>query len=266
MPYKWLTAGSAEAIEYYDKAIKIDIHMVSPSNSPRRFVYHTTSGAYHTYDIPHDHSDERKSDGVLVIGFRFRRVEKWYNGGNGQLLNPAPLFLLTLNIERRYNKSGVRWLSIGVSIIIMLLAVIDANEVLATSNTPPFNSTAAMTQINAAKISTNTRSLVVAQSPFYESDVGKLIGQVVSNSAGPQVQVSVVVGHGILTTKDGQMATWVAYDIGRIKANTGVTTFNGIMFFGTNSTGSLAFLNNLAGLYVTQTNSNMRTTKIWEWK
>ncbi len=59
------------------------------------------------------------------------------------------------------------------------------------------------------------------------------------------------VGHGILTTKDGQMATWVAHDIAGINVNTGVTTFKGIMFFNTNSTGNLAFLNNLEGLYIT---------------
>jgi hypothetical protein len=149
--------------------------------------------------------------------------------------------------------------------------------------------------ISKAKIPTINNSLVVAQSPFYESKVWKLIGQAVSNSAAPQVQVSIVengtmkgvgnvtnletwwdtyktptiinaLGRGILTTKDGQMATWTAQDVGRINLNTGITTYNGIMFFNTASTGSLAFLNNLAGLHITQTDSSMRTTKIWEWK
>ena len=149
--------------------------------------------------------------------------------------------------------------------------------------------------ISKAKIPTINNSLVVAQSPFYESNVWKLIGQAVSDSAAPQVQVSVVengtmkgvgnvtnletwwdtyktptiinaLGRGILTTKDGQMATWTAQNVRRINLNTGVTTFNGIMFFNTNSTGSLAFLNNLAGLHITQTDSSMRTTNIWEWK
>ena len=149
--------------------------------------------------------------------------------------------------------------------------------------------------ISKAKIPTINNSLVVAQSPFYESKVWKLIGQAVSNSAAPQVQVSIVengtmkgvgnvtnletwwdtyktptiinaLGRGILTTKDGQMATWTAQDVGRINLNTGITTYNGIMFFNTASTGSLAFLNNLAGLHITQTDSSMRTTNIWEWK
>ena len=167
------------------------------------------------------------------------------------------------------------------------------SQVAAAISNMSSNSTTAI--ISKAKIPTINNSLVVAQSPFYESKVWKLIGQAVSNSAAPQVQVSVVengtmkgvgnvtnletwwdtyktptiinaLGRGILTTKDGQMATWTAQDVGRINLNTGVTTFNGIMFFNTNSTGSLAFLNNLAGLHITQTDNSMRTTKIWEWK
>ena len=167
------------------------------------------------------------------------------------------------------------------------------SQVAAAISNMSSNSTTAI--ISKAKIPTINNSLVVAQSPFYESKVWKLIGQAVSNSAAPQVQVSIVengtmkgvgnvtnletwwdtyktptiinaLGRGILTTNDGQMATWTAQDVGRINLNTGVTTFNGIMFFNTNSTGSLAFLNNLAGLHITQTDSSMRTTNIWEWK
>jgi len=168
-----------------------------------------------------------------------------------------------------------------------------SSQVAAAISNMSSNSTTAI--ISKAKIPTINNSLVVAQSPFYESKVWKLMGQAVSDSAAPQVQVSVVengtmkgvgnvtnletwwdtyktptiinaLGRGILTTKDGQMATWTAQDVGRINLNTGVTTFNGIMFFNTNSTGSLAFLNNLAGLHITQTDNSMRTTKIWKWK
>ena len=167
------------------------------------------------------------------------------------------------------------------------------SQVAAAISNMSSNSTTAI--ISKAKIPTINNSLVVAQSPFYESKVWKLIGQAVSNSAAPQVQVSIVengtmkgvgnvtnletwwdtyktptiinaLGRGILTTKDGQMATWTAQDVGRINLNTGITTYNGIMFFNTNSTGSLAFLNNLAGLHITQTDNSMRTTNIWEWK
>jgi hypothetical protein len=168
-----------------------------------------------------------------------------------------------------------------------------SSQVAAAISNMSSNSTTAI--ISKAKIPTINNSLVIAQSPFYESKVWKLIGQAVSNNAAPQVQVSIVengtmkgvgnvtnletwwdtyktptiinaLGRGILTTKDGQMATWTAQDVGRINLNTGITTYNGIMFFNTNSTGSLAFLNNLAGLHITQTDNSMRTTNIWEWK
>ena len=168
-----------------------------------------------------------------------------------------------------------------------------SSQVAAAISNMSSNSTTAI--ISKAKIPTINNSLVVAQGPFYESNVWKLIGQAVSNNAAPQVQVSIVengtmkgvgnvtnletwwdtyktptiinaLGRGILTTKDGQMATWTAQDVGRINLNTGITTYNGIMFFNTNSTGSLAFLNNLAGLHITQTDNSMRTTNIWEWK
>ena len=184
-------------------------------------------------------------------------------------------------------------LFVYVTISVLLPLDGKVNQVAAAVSNLSSNSTAAI--ISKAKIPTINNSLVVAHSPFYESKVGKLIGQVVSNSAAPQVQVSVIengtikgvgnvtnvetwwdtyktptiinaLGRGILTTKDGQMATWTAQDIGRINLNTGITTFNGIMFFNTNSTGSIAFLNNLAGLFITQTDSSIRTTKIWEWK
>lgn len=188
---------------------------------------------------------------------------------------------MTTNLNKSEHLSLFSLVSIG---LLLLLPLIDgcANHVFAAS-------------INSVAIS-NT-SLVVAQSPFYESNIGKVIGQIVTSSSGgaAQVQISVMengtiigignvtnletwldtyrsptiinaVGHGILTTKDRQMATWIAYDKGSIDVNTGVTTFKGIMFFNTNSTGKLAFLNNLEGLYITDTNGNMRTTEIWEWK
>jgi hypothetical protein len=115
------------------------------------------------------------------------------------------------------------------------------SQVAAAISNMSSNSTTAI--ISKAKIPTINNSLVVAQSPFYESKVWKLIGQAVSNSAAPQVQVSIVengtmkgvgnvtnletwwdtyktptiinaLGRGILTTKDGQMATWTAQDVG----------------------------------------------------
>jgi hypothetical protein len=74
------------------------------------------------------------------------------------------------------------------------------------------------------------------------------------------------VGQGILTTKDKQRATWIAHDIGRTNDNNGAIIYHGVMFFSSNSTGKLAFLNNLEGLYITQVNGSKQTTKMWKWK
>lgn len=193
---------------------------------------------------------------------------------------------------------------IVVSTTIVLLQPLTYGDVKKASATSmlPSNLTSAIASIHTVlNPSSSNHSLLVVQSPFYEAHKGlfmhkgKITGQVVSNSEPPQIQVSATengtvkgignvtnletwletyrtptiingLGHGILTTKDGQMATWVAHDMGRTNVNTG-TTFKGIMFFNTNSTGKLAFLNNLEGLFITHINTNgSRLTNIWEWK
>ena len=143
-----------------------------------------------------------------------------------------------------------------------------------------------------------TTSLGIAASPFYESNVSKLIGQrVVSTANGitPQIEYTNIengtikgvgnvtnlqtwtdtsrspriiygVGQGIITTADGQdMATWIGYGIGRSNIN-GTITYHDIILFNTNSTGRLAFLKNIEGLHIAEADGNKRTTKIYEWK
>ncbi|HZC21605.1 MAG TPA: hypothetical protein VE223_08170 [Nitrososphaeraceae archaeon] len=150
-----------------------------------------------------------------------------------------------------------------------------------------------------------TTSLGIAASPFYESNVSKLIGQrVVSTANGitPQIETTYVkngtikgvgnvrdlhtwtntapvppatsrfpgmnhdVGQGVITTADGQdMATWIGYGIGRSNIN-GTITYHDIILFNTNSTGRLAFLKNLEGLSIASENGNKIIQKIYEWK
>ena len=59
------------------------------------------------------------------------------------------------------------------------------------------------------------------------------------------------VGKGIMSTGDGQIATWKGYDIGKSNNNSAIT-YHGITFFDTNSTGKLSFLKNLIGLHMTK--------------
>ena len=143
-----------------------------------------------------------------------------------------------------------------------------------------------------------TTNLGIATSPFYESNVSKLIGQrVVSTANGitPQIEYTNIetgtikgvgnvtnlqtwtdttrspriiygVGQGVITTADGQdMATWIGYGIGRSNIN-GTITYHDIILFNTNSTGRLAFLKNIEGLHIAEADGNNRTTKIYEWK
>src|SRR5437867_254686 len=74
-------------------------------------------------------------------------------------------------------------------------------------------------------------------------------------------------GQGILMSKDGQeMATWTGQGIGRF-TSPGKIRFTGSLFFNTPSTGKLAFLNNLVGVFEYEANELGNTSaKAWEWK
>ena len=55
-------------------------------------------------------------------------------------------------------------------------------------------------------------------------------------------------GQGIITSKEGEIATWTGSGIGRFTGQ-GKIRFHGPLFYRTLSTGKLAFLNNLVGVY-----------------
>ena len=74
-------------------------------------------------------------------------------------------------------------------------------------------------------------------------------------------------GNGVITTKDKQMITWTAHDMGGTNNKNGTATYWGdIIFNGANSTGKLAFLNNSQGSFITVANGNNQTTKLWKMK
>jgi hypothetical protein len=74
-------------------------------------------------------------------------------------------------------------------------------------------------------------------------------------------------GQGVLMSKDGQeMATWTGQGIGRF-TSPGKTRLTGSLFFKTPSTGKLAFLNNLVGVFEYESDESGNTSaKVWEWK
>jgi len=73
-------------------------------------------------------------------------------------------------------------------------------------------------------------------------------------------------GKGIITTKDGEIATYTGQDLGITDKN-GTDTYHGIIIFQTDSEGKLAFLDNLIGLYEYKSWSDGKKSGIiWEWK
>jgi hypothetical protein len=71
-------------------------------------------------------------------------------------------------------------------------------------------------------------------------------------------------GQGVILTKDGEMATWKGYVIGRYNGRN--RTDRGSVFFKA-SNGKLAFLNNKIGVFEYEADENGNTNgKIWEWK
>jgi len=72
-------------------------------------------------------------------------------------------------------------------------------------------------------------------------------------------------GHGVLSSFDGQKVTWNAEDIGKITSN-GTTVYQGLIYFDTDSSGSLNFLKGSVGLYLTTVENDGSQRNIWEWK
>ena len=182
----------------------------------------------------------------------------------------SPLLMKNVNIKQQF-KNVISFFAI-VGLLSMTSIVV-----------LPIGNAHAITSLPAVPSSINTTtSLGIAASPFYESNVSKLIGQrVVSTANGipPQIEYTNIengtikgvgnvtnlqtwtdtsrspriiygVGQGVITTADGQdMATWIGYGIGRSNIN-GTITYHDIILFNTNSTGRLAFLKNIEGLHI----------------
>ena len=204
----------------------------------------------------------------------------------------SPLLMKNVNIKQQF-KNIVSFFAIVGLLSMTSIVVLPIGKAHAITSLP----------VVPSSINTTT-SLGIAASPFYESNVSKLIGQrVVSTANGftPQIgyeyttiengtikevgnvtmlqtwtnaapeaskspKIIYGVGQGVITTADGQdMATWIGYGIGRSNIN-GTTTYHDIILFNTNSTGRLAFLKNLEGLNISEVNGNKQTTKIYEWK
>jgi hypothetical protein len=82
--------------------------------------------------------------------------------------------------------------------------------------------------------------------------------------------LSINQGHGLITTEgDGgqeESATTTFASLGRTDAEGTTGSATGVIFFSTNSTGQLAFLNNMVGIAQLEFTPEEATIKVWEWK
>ncbi|KCZ71044.1 hypothetical protein ANME2D_03074 [Candidatus Methanoperedens nitroreducens] len=72
-------------------------------------------------------------------------------------------------------------------------------------------------------------------------------------------------GHGVMMTKDNEMATWKAQGAGRVTKQ-GALTARGSQFFHTQSQ-KLAHINSIVAVFEYEEDENGNThDKLWEWK
>jgi hypothetical protein len=114
--------------------------------------------------------------------------------------------------------------------------------------------------------------IIKNQDSYTATGILKDVGNVIDKSTfittyqSDSGNTSTSTGHGIITTKDGEIATYTGQDLGITDKN-GTDTYRGILTFQTDSDGKLAFLDNLLGLYEYKSWFNgTKSGIIWEWK
>ena len=77
-----------------------------------------------------------------------------------------------------------------------------------------------------------------------------------------------IEGQGVITTKDGEMATYTGQAIGKQTGTSpNAMRFYGFSFYQTASSGKLSSLSNLVAVFETVVDERHdATAKIWEWK
>ncbi len=73
-------------------------------------------------------------------------------------------------------------------------------------------------------------------------------------------------GKGVIMAGESELATYTDEGVGRVSSS-GSINYRGLIFYSTSSSGKLAFLNNLIGVFESEidTEGNF-SEKIWEWK
>jgi len=114
--------------------------------------------------------------------------------------------------------------------------------------------------------------IIKTQDSYTATGILKNVGNVTDKSIfittyqSDSGNTSTSTGKGIITTTDGEIATYTGQDLGITDKN-GTDTYHGIIIFQTDSDGKLEFLDNLIGLYEYKSWSDgTKSGIIWEWK
>jgi hypothetical protein len=160
--------------------------------------------------------------------------------------------------------------------MVLLVECIPFPSIFAQTTTPPPTIT--------SHASTNATLDTILGTPFFEDRGSKVTGTRVISNNPIQTEDSFVAnvtirgignatdtgtfitthkpsgittseGQGIISADDGEIATYTAKDLGFTNEK-GDTTYRGIQIFNTNTTGKMAFMDNLVGLYVYENNAD----------
>jgi hypothetical protein len=122
---------------------------------------------------------------------------------------------------------------------------------------------------NLARIETSFAANDTINGNITAKDIGTYVTVPRPNSGGAGSSTYKVIygeGQGMITTRDGDTATWTGQGIGQITPD-GRIMFHGSVIFSTTSTGKLAFLNNMVGMFRHEADSlGNISTKVWGWK
>jgi hypothetical protein len=199
------------------------------------------------------------------------------------------LLYILMWIAIKMNKNLLSAFIVGISSILLAagVEVITFQTVFAQTTTPTIrsdiNATAALSTIlgdpffvDRGSKDTGTRVLSIT-GPIQTED--SYIANVTIKDVGNATDtgtfittyepngITTSIGQGIITSFDGEIATYTAKDLG-VTNEKGEIIYHGIQIFSTNATGKLSFMDNLVGLYVYEDNpdGSRKSGKIWEWK
>jgi hypothetical protein len=206
------------------------------------------------------------------------------------MLRKKYLLYTLMQIAIKMNKNLQSAFIVGISSILLLAAgveVITFQTVFAQTTTPTIqsdiNATAALSTIlgepffiDRGSEDTGTRVLSIKDPVQTEDsyianvtikDVGNATDTGTFITTYEPNEITTSIGQGIITSSDGEIATYTAKDLG-VTNEKGERIYRGIQIFSTNSTGKLSFMDNLVGLYIYEDNpdGSRKSGKIWEWK